>query len=68
MPHVVCDCAKSGQADASCAKTWEKQMQDGFAAESLRRQEGYKNMEETMTAKMEEAFRSEQQARTAGSK
>ena len=20
MPHIVCDCAKSGQADASCAK------------------------------------------------
>ena len=40
-----------------------KQMQDGFAAESLRRQEDYRNMEKTMTAKMEEGFRSEQQAR-----
>ena len=40
-----------------------KQMQDGFATESLRRQEDYRNMEMTMTAKMEEGFRSEQQAR-----
>ena len=38
-------------------------MHDGFAAESLRRQEDYRNMQKTMTAKMEEGFRSEQQAR-----
>ena len=31
--------------------------------ERSRRQEDYKNMEETMSAKMEEGFRSEQQAR-----
>ena len=38
-----------------------KQMQDGFAAESVRRQEDYSKMEKTMTAKMEEGFRNEQQ-------
>ena len=40
-----------------------KQMQDGFAAERHRRQEDNRNREKTMTAKMEEGFRSEQQAR-----
>ena len=40
-----------------------KQMQDGSAAERIRRQEDYKNMVETMSGKMEEGFRSEQQAR-----
>ena len=40
-----------------------KQMHDGFAAESLRRQEDYRNMQKTMTAKMEEGFRSELQTR-----
>ena len=40
-----------------------KQMQDGFAAEGLRRQEDYWNVRKTMTAKMEEGFRIEQQAR-----
>ena len=40
-----------------------KQMQDGFAAERIRRKEDYKNMEEMMSAKMQEGFRSEQQAR-----
>ena len=38
-------------------------MQDGFAAKSLRRHEDYRNMQKTMTAKMEDGFRSEQQAR-----
>ena len=37
-----------------------KEMQDGFATESLRRQEDYWNMEKAMTAKMQEGFRSEQ--------
>ena len=51
-----------------------KQMQEGFAAERTRRQQDfdiesqkrrddYNNMERTMTAKMEEGFRNEQQAR-----
>ena len=40
-------------------------MQDGFAAESRRRQEDYNKMGETMTAKMEEGFRNEQQVRQA---
>ena len=40
-----------------------KQMQEGFATESLRRQEGYNNMEKSMTAKMEKDFRCEQLAR-----
>ena len=39
-----------------------KQMQDGFATESCRRQEDYKKMEEAMTTKMEGGFRNEQQA------
>ena len=38
-------------------------MQDGFAAERIRRQEDYKNMEGRLSAKMAESFRSEQQAR-----
>ena len=40
-----------------------KLMQDGCAAERVTRQEEYKNMEENMSAKMEEGFRNEQQAR-----
>ena len=40
-----------------------KLMQDRFAAERVRRQEEYKNMEENMSAKMAEGFRNEQQAR-----
>ena len=51
-----------------------KQMQEGFAAERTRRQQDfeiesqkrrddYNNMERTMTAKMQEGFRNEQQAR-----
>ena len=45
-----------------------KQMQDGFATESCRRQEDYKKMEEAMTTKMEEGFRNEQQAREQAQK
>ena len=41
---------------------------DGFAAESRRRQEDYIKMEEAMTAKMEEGFRNEQQARQQAQK
>ena len=40
-----------------------KQMQDGFAAESCRRQEDYKKMEAAMTAKMDEGFKNEEKAR-----
>ena len=40
-----------------------KQMLEGFATESLRRQEDHKKMEKTMTAKMEGGFKSEQLAR-----
>ena len=39
-----------------------KQMQDGFAAEIIRRQEDHKKKEKTMTAKMEEGSRTERQA------
>ena len=39
-----------------------KQMQDGLAAEIIRRQEDHKKKEKTMTAKMEEGSRSERQA------
>ena len=37
--------------------------QEDFATESLRREDDYNKMEKTMTAKMEEGFKSEQQAR-----
>ena len=40
-----------------------KQMQDGVAAERIRRKEDHKNMEEMMSAKMEEGFKGEPQAR-----
>ena len=54
-------------------------MQEGFAAERSRRQQDfdiesqkrrddYHNMEKTMTAKMEEGFRNEQQARQQAQK
>ena len=50
-------------------------MQEGFAAERSRRQQDfekrrddYNNMEKTMTAKMEEGFRNEQQARQQAQK
>ena len=33
-----------------------KQMQDGLSAERATRQEDYKNMEKTLTAKMEDGF------------
>ena len=45
-----------------------KQMQDGFATESCRRQEDYKNMEEAMTTKVEKGFRNEQKAREQAQK
>ena len=38
-----------------------KQMQDGFAAERIKRQGDYGNTEETMSAKMEEGFRQQAQ-------
>ena len=37
--------------------------QEDFATESLREQDDFNKMEMTMTAKMEEDFKSEQQAR-----
>ena len=40
-----------------------KQMQDGFATESCRRQEDYKKMDAAMTTQMEEGFRNEEKAR-----
>ena len=40
-----------------------KQMQDGFATESCRRQEDYKKMEAAMTIKMDEGFKNEEKAR-----
>ena len=56
-----------------------KQMQEGFAAERTRRQQDfdiesqkrrddYNNMERTVTTKMEEGFRNEQQARQQAQK
>ena len=45
-----------------------RQMQDGFAAERSRRQEDYSEMEQAMTAKMDEGFRNEQQAREQSQK
>ena len=40
-----------------------KQIQDGFATESCRRQENYKKTKAAMTAKMDEGLRNEEQAR-----
>ena len=57
---LMSDGPKLGKADV---QELGRQMQDGFSAESRRRQEDYTKMEEAMTAKMEEGFRNEQQAR-----
>ena len=51
------------QVTIFCASVQNLGKQEVFATESLRRQIDYKKMEKTMTAKMEEGFRSEQQAR-----
>ena len=39
------------------------QMKDGFATAGLWRQEDYKNLEEKMSAEMEEGFKNEENAR-----
>ena len=58
----MCDYASLGK-QMQDVQSLGKQMQEGFATESHRRQKDYRNMENTMTAKMEEGFRSEQLAR-----
>ena len=60
---ILCATVESLRKQMQYVQNLGKQMQDGFAAESLRRHEDYRNMQKTMTAKMEEGFRSEQQAR-----
>ena len=60
---ILCATVQSLGKQMQDVQNLGKQMQDGFAVESLRRQEDFRNMEKTTTAKMEEGFRSELQAR-----
>ena len=46
---LLSDVSKLGKADARGAENLGKQIQDGFATESCRRQEDHKKMEEAMT-------------------
>ena len=60
---VLCATVQSLGQQMQDVQSLGEQMQEGFATESFRRQEDFWNMKETMTAKMEEFFRSEQLAR-----
>ena len=53
----LCETVQSLGKQMRETQNLHKQMQDGFAFASCRRQEDYKKMEAAMTAKMEEAFR-----------
>ena len=63
MTFFVYDCAKLGASRCKMCKALANKCRTGFATERLRRQEDYRNMEKTMTAKTEEGLRSEQLTR-----
>ena len=65
---ILCATVQSLGMHMQDVQSLGKQMQEGFATESMRRREDYKNMEKTMTAKMEEGFKSEQLARQQAKK
>ena len=60
---LLCQTVQSLGTQMQEVQNLGKQMQDGFATEMCRPQEDYKKMEAAMTAKMEEGFRNEEQAR-----
>ena len=60
---LLCQTVQSLRRQMQEVQNLGKQMQDGFATESCRRKEDYNKMEEAMTAKMEDGFRNEEQAR-----
>ena len=65
---LLCQMVQSLGKEMQDVQNLGGQMQDGYAAESRRRQEDYNKMEEAGTAKMEEGFRNEQQARPQAQK
>ena len=65
---LLCQTVQSLGRQMQDVQNLGRHMQDGFAAERSRRQEDHSEMEQAMTAKMEEGFRNEEQAREQSQK